>query len=43
LVNSVSDYRTELDDEPLRALLVTMTAAAIDRSCVTFGVQGAEK
>ena len=30
LVNSVSDYRTELADEDLRALLVTMTAAALD-------------
>ena len=29
LVNSVSDYRTELDDGDLRALLVTMTAAAL--------------
>ena len=29
LVNSVSDYRTELDDDALRALLVTMTAAAL--------------
>jgi AcrR family transcriptional regulator len=30
LVNSVSDYRTELADDDLRALLVTMTAAALD-------------
>ena len=30
LVNSVSDYRTELDDHHLRALLVSMTAAALD-------------
>jgi len=30
LVNSVSDYRTELDDHHLRRLLVSMTAAALD-------------
>ena len=30
LVNSVSDYRTELADADLRALLVTMTAAALE-------------
>ena len=30
LVNSVSDYRTELADDDLRDLLVTMTAAALD-------------
>jgi len=30
LVNSVSDYRTELADTDLRTLLVTMTAAALD-------------
>jgi AcrR family transcriptional regulator len=32
LVNSVSDYRTELADDDLRALLVTMTAAALDEA-----------
>ena len=30
LVNSVSDYRTELADDHLRALLVSMTKAAVD-------------
>jgi AcrR family transcriptional regulator len=30
LVNSVSDYRTELPDDELRALLVTMAAAALE-------------
>src|SRR5262245_26221418 len=30
LVNSVSDYRTELPDDELRSLLVTMTTAAVD-------------
>ena len=32
LVNSVSDYRTELASEDLRALLVTMAAAALDEA-----------
>jgi len=32
LVNSVSDYRTELADEDLRELLVNMTAAALESS-----------
>jgi AcrR family transcriptional regulator len=32
LVNSVSDYRTELADDDLRGLLVTMTAAALDEA-----------
>ena len=30
LVNSVSDYRTELADDDLRAVLVSMTRAALD-------------
>lgn len=32
LVNSVSDYRTELDDQALRSLLTTMTFAAVNAS-----------